>query len=51
MIKLASKDECTGCMSCVNSCSIGAIRISRDDSNGFDYPEIEKDKCILCGNV
>lgn len=49
MIKLASKDECTGCMSCVNSCSIGAIRISRDDSNGFDYPEIEKDKCILCG--
>ena len=48
MIELALKKDCTGCMSCVNSCPSMAIKIIRD-KNGFDYPEINRDTCISCG--
>ena len=48
MIKLADIKTCTGCMSCYNSCKQGAIKMEEDDE-GFLYPQIELDKCVVCG--
>lgn len=41
------KEECCGCMACYSICPQNAIYIV-DDSEGFEYPEINIDKCICC---
>ncbi|MDO4622182.1 MAG: Coenzyme F420 hydrogenase/dehydrogenase, beta subunit C-terminal domain [Eubacteriales bacterium] len=45
---LRIKDECTGCMACMNSCPAGAITPIRG-AFGFVMPEINGDACIDCG--
>ena len=47
-IKLAGKDNCTGCAVCEQSCTYSAISME-EDSEGFLFPKIDKDKCIGCG--
>ena len=39
---------CTGCEACSNRCPISCIKMFFD-SEGFRYPNINKDKCINCG--
>ena len=42
-----NKDECCGCGACYCICPVGAIEMMQDDE-GFEYPEIDKKKCIRC---
>ena len=42
------KNECTGCMACLNICPKECI-VSKFDDEGFYYPEIDKSKCVECG--
>ena len=39
---------CTGCEACSNRCPISCIKMFFD-SEGFRYPNINKDKCLNCG--
>lgn len=48
MGKLCKQEECTGCLSCYNSCNINAIDIYTNEQ-GFKYPRINITKCIDCG--
>lgn len=49
MIELFSeKSQCCGCMACADVCPNDAIVI-KSDSEGFRYPEIEREHCIDCG--
>lgn len=41
------KAKCTGCGSCLNSCSKKAISMINNDG-GFLYPSVDKNKCIDC---
>ncbi len=43
-----SKEECCGCMACVDACPKNAISVKRD-SHGFDYPYIDRSRCVKCG--
>lgn len=45
---LANRYHCTACGACENICPVGAITMQRD-SEGFAYPQIDKEKCIRCG--
>lgn len=45
--KLASIDDCYGCMLCHDVCPVKAITM-REDDNGFWMPEVAEDKCIGC---
>ena len=47
MATLVSKDKCTGCLACYNSCPSKAIKIVQDEQ-GFWCPEIVVEKCIDC---
>lgn len=47
-IKLADKTKCTGCASCMNTCSRNAISLEEGE-NGFRYPVIDVERCIQCG--
>lgn len=40
-------EDCTGCMSCLNSCPHNAIFL-KEDVCGFRYPYIDSDFCIDC---
>lgn len=42
-------DNCTGCNSCENICSEGAICM-REDKEGFWYPFIDIEKCVQCAH-
>ena len=42
------RKECTGCMACVNSCPVEAIRVIEDEY-GFLVPKIDEEGCINCG--
>lgn len=42
------KENCCGCTACYAVCGVHAIRMVRDDQ-GFQYPEIDNDKCVKCG--
>lgn len=42
------KEKCCGCMLCKAVCPTKAITI-REDEEGFQYPEIDEQKCIHCG--
>ena len=48
MIQLASKSECTGCLTCVQVCAKKAI-ITEKDANGLLYPVINDSLCVKCG--
>ena len=49
MIKLASRDQCTGCTACANICPNQCIQMKKDGA-GFDFPEIiKKSECVECG--
>lgn len=41
------KEDCCGCMGCVNICPQKAINIKEDDE-GFLYPYIDFNKCVNC---
>lgn len=47
MISLASKESCTGCTACVNSCTHQAVSMKQDD-DGFLFPFIDINRCIEC---
>ena len=42
------KDECCGCTACLNICTKKAISM-KEDEEGFEYPHIQEDKCVICG--
>lgn len=48
MIQITDKHDCCGCSACVQSCSCHCITMN-EDTEGFVYPEIDKEKCIDCG--
>lgn len=43
----AEKEECYGCMACYAVCPNKAISIFIDEK-GFEYPQIDQDKCTMC---
>lgn len=46
-IELCGSLDCTGCFACENACRQSAIiRVKNDE--GFQYPQIQHDKCISC---
>ncbi len=47
MIDRITKSNCTGCFGCYNICPQNAIVMERD-TEGFDYPKIQDEKCIKC---
>lgn len=42
------KKACCGCTACIHSCPAKAIKFEKDEE-GFNYPVINKNKCINCG--
>ena len=48
MILFDSKSQCCGCSACAAACPVGAITM-QTDSEGFNYPQIDSEKCIECG--
>ena len=47
MISINKKDNCCGCYACVNVCPKDCISML-EDSEGFNYPNVDKDKCVDC---
>lgn len=45
---ICCKEICSGCSACANVCPVNAITM-KPDSEGFEYPEIDFEKCINCG--
>lgn len=45
---LKDKRKCSGCTACYNSCKLLAITM-QEDMEGFQYPAINLDKCVNCG--
>jgi len=41
------KEECCGCTACYAICPKNAIIMVSDDE-GFEYPKIDKFKCVCC---
>lgn len=48
MINIVDKSLCCGCEACANACPNKCIRMARDHE-GFAYPSIDADKCVMCG--
>lgn len=48
-ILFTNKKECCGCTACLAICSREAIKMCID-KEGFEYPYIQEDLCIRCGN-
>lgn len=48
MISVVSKRDCCGCTACMQICPKNAITMN-EDTEGFDYPTVEYDKCVECG--
>jgi acetyltransferase-like isoleucine patch superfamily enzyme/coenzyme F420-reducing hydrogenase beta subunit len=44
---VCSKDACTGCAACYNSCPSDAISMTADNE-GFLYPRINQERCTQC---
>lgn len=38
---------CSGCGACFSICARDAIAM-KEDEEGFEYPEIDIDKCVYC---
>lgn len=47
MIRLATRDKCTGCAACYNACGKNAISMEAD-GEGFLFPVIDEAKCVEC---
>lgn len=47
-IKLASVEECTGCMVCTASCNKGAISFVEKSNSLHTYPVIDTSVCVQC---
>ena len=47
-LKTKRKEECFGCESCIQACSLNAIELCEDEE-GFRYPVINADLCVNCG--
>ena len=47
MIIIEKEENCCGCTACYSICPNKAITME-EDSEGFKYPKIDKDKCIDC---
>ena len=43
-----NKLNCSGCGACAQICAHGAIKM-QEDSEGFLFPQIDSEKCVLCG--
>lgn len=41
------KEECCGCSACYSSCPKNAISMLAD-LDGFEYPQVDAEKCIRC---
>lgn len=41
------KEECCGCSACYSICPKAAISMV-EDKEGFEYPQIDAEKCIRC---
>lgn len=48
MIKIKSKEDCSGCSACASICGKKAITMV-PDALGFLYPAIDREKCVDCG--
>lgn len=48
-IRLASYETCTGCSACAGVCPTGAVFMEEDRLTGFQYPQIDRNKCVRCG--
>ena len=48
MIKLKRKEDCCGCLSCVQACPKDCIEVITDEQ-GFLYPKVNEEMCIDCG--
>lgn len=46
-VTMVSKDKCTGCSACYNSCPKHAISMI-PDKEGFVYPQINEGLCVNC---
>ena len=40
-------EECCGCSACYSICPVAAIRMV-EDKEGFEYPQIDGERCIRC---
>ena len=49
MIEIRNKQDCCGCTACASACPKACITMTAD-SEGFQYPIIDKEKCIDCHN-
>lgn len=41
------KEECCGCAACYSICPMEAISMVEDEE-GFEYPQIDSEKCSRC---
>ena len=41
------KEDCCACGACISICPTSAI-LMKCDINGFEYPQIDKKKCVSC---
>jgi len=48
MIRIINKEDCCGCSACISICPKTAINFIQD-SEGFNYPHVDVDKCVECG--
>ena len=48
MLEVLEKDKCCGCSACFSACGHQAITMQLD-SEGFEYPIINKEACVDCG--
>ena len=48
MIKLNRKEDCCGCLACVQTCPKNCIELIIDEQ-GFLYPKVNKSLCVDCG--
>lgn len=48
MIKIQNKQDCCGCMACVQRCPKHCISM-KEDKEGFLYPVVDESICIDCG--
>lgn len=48
MVNIKDKSRCCGCKACYNICPKQAISMIEDEK-GFQYPKVNKEKCINCG--
>ena len=48
MIRLKRKEDCCGCLSCVQACPKNCIEVITDEQ-GFQYPKVNENLCVDCG--